>query len=729
MTYRLIRKNIIRLVVKKYHEDVEDLLKKFPNSYSKHEFAGELESMANDMKQEHRLSDHINSIRKSLKGVRKEMMNVANQSLVSGKVSKDLFFTNYYGGTVLDNRMFDEEPYDKVIEFEPDNTIAWVFSTSPNDEINNAQIQSEVEHDFGKKCTYVIEKYPTAAEEIPTKDFETNKETKEAEEIPTENDSKDDTSSDTNDDGWIRNPTQIGKVQFDKQDELKLFKERKKWYFTVKIHQEFVDEIWPNSKVAVYGQIKDARTPIGGFKHVTFFAELGEGGKYRAHGKKGEFESWAIMRTEYKAYPLKQKLSSTELGEFQNSDLTGFKVRKLTEDETLLLSGMRTGIPYGENIENKVKVPARFPYVADNPILNKTFYQSKHFLGRMNTGKTVALKWDFLITASSPIIPERERPIFIFIDGQNNFTRFPKIENLNDEAREYCEKHEITNPRLDVLTFGKNADRGDTTLGLDQLPVDSWHYMFAEAAANTEGTLIQELKMARETLLRQDLPVNIENIRREVENRVNCNTKINYSIRNAISRVLFAPETNLFDQENRNVLTTEVLFQPGRSLTLDVHNLNFNDRRAVVTYVSVMLHHHKFVNGRQYPPVIVVLDEAEQIIPARGTEREKYNIQRLSGLLAEITENGRQNYYGFYFVTHLTSKVNPDLVSLAGTCNCFKPSADDARFIKKYFSEIPLDEVLKLNTGEFYMKTFFSSQGQPEILAKCKFPDLSERKT
>jgi hypothetical protein len=433
------------------------------------------------------------------------------------------------------------------------------------------------------------------------------------------------------------------------------------------------------------------------------------------------------MRTEYRAYPLKQKLSSTELGEFQNSDLTGFKVRKLTKDETLLLSGMRTGIPYGNSIENGMKVTARFPYDADNEILNKTFYQSKHFLGRMNTGKTTALKWDFLITGSSPIIPENERPIFIFIDGQNNFTRFPKIENLNDEAREFCETHQITNPRLDVLTFSNNPNRGDTTLGLDQLPVDSWIYMFAEAAANTEGTIIQESKMARETLIRQGFEVNIENIRREMENRINGNTKINYSIRNAISRVLSAPETNLFDQENKTVLTPELLFQPGRSLVMKVSKLSFNDRRTVVAYVAEMLQHWKFENGRKFPPVILVLDEAEQIVPARGTEREKYNIDRLSGRLAEITENGRQNYYGIYFVTHHSSKINPDLVNLAGTQILFKASADDAKFIKKYFPEIQLDEALKVNTGEFWMKTFFSTQEQPEILAKCKFPSLAEK--
>ena len=142
MTYRLIKKNEIRLVVKEYHEKVEDLLKNFPNSYSKRDFSKELEILADEMKEENRSSNNINSIRKSLKGVRKEMIKIADQSLLFGKVSKDLFFENYYGGIVLDNRIFDEQPYDKVIEFEPDNTIAWVFSTSPNDEINYSQIQS-----------------------------------------------------------------------------------------------------------------------------------------------------------------------------------------------------------------------------------------------------------------------------------------------------------------------------------------------------------------------------------------------------------------------------------------------------------------------------------------------------------------------------------------------------------------------------------------------------------
>ena len=729
MTYRLVRKNIIRLVVKKFHEQIEDTLHSFPNSYSKHEFTNELEEIANKIKKENKSCDYIDSIRKSLKGVRKEMIKVLDHSLKSNKVNKELFFKNYYGGELLDTRASHETMYDKVIEFEPGNTTAWVFAISPSDEVNYSQIQSEVEHDFGKECSQVLEKFGLKQDEIPTKDFESNEESNEIiDATDDEPEVKKSESQESVDEGWISNRIETGRVIFDKRNSLKLNEERKKWNFTVLIQNEFADKIWPHSTVAVYGKIKDDTTAIPTYRSITFFAKLGDGEKNSRHTAE-DFTSYSYLHSEFKAYPLMQKISSSELGEFNVSNLSGFKVGEITNDEILMLYGMKknSGIVYGNVIRDGRKITARFPYDATNDILKTTFYQSKHFLGRMNTGKTTALKWDFMITATSPAIPESERPIFIFIDGQGNFTQFPKIENLNDDAREFCNTHGITNPKLNVLTFSNNANRGDTTLGLDQLPVASWIYMLAEAAANTEGTLLQELDMARETIIRQQLEVNMTNIRREVENRVNGNPQINFNIRNAITRVLSAPETNLFDQQNRTVLTPELLFQPGRSLTLDVSNLNFNDRRAVVAYVAEMLHHHKFVNGRHHPPVILVLDEAEQIVPARGTEREKYNISRLSGRLAEITENGRQNYYGIYFVTHHTSKVNPDLVNLANTQICFKPSADDAKFIKKYFPEIQLDEVLKLNTGEFWMKTFFSTKEQPEILAKCMFPDLSEK--
>ena len=731
MTYRIFRKNLIRLIACKYHEQIEDELHCFPNSYTKHDFAKKLEEIANAIKQENRASDHIDSIRKSLKGIRKEMLKSLDHSVKSGKINKELFFKNYYGGILHSTKTNSESMYDKVIEFEPGNTLAWVFSTTVDDEVNYAQIQSDVEHDFGKQCSLVIEKYPIKQQVIPTNYFESNEDDEEIEEeslIVDEADTKPKVKDTANSDGWISNRTEIGRVRFQKKDSLKLFEKRDKWNFTVLIKKEYADKMWPHSTVAVYGKLQDTTSAIPKYIPITFFAKLGSGEKNAGHNAT-DFESYSYLHSEFRAFPLKQKISDSELGEFNVSDLSGFKVGEVTDEEILLLYGMKkdSGIPYGNVIREDRTVTARYPYDANNPILNRTFYQSKHFMGRMGTGKTTALKWDFLITATSPVIPASERPIFIFIDGQSNFTRFPKIENLNDEAREFCNEHGITDPNHEVLTFSNDLNRGDTTMGLEQLPVDSWIYLFAEAAANTEGTLIQEMNMARETLLRQQMEVNMENIRREVENRVNGNPQINFNIRNAIARVMHSPETNLFDQANKRLLTAELLFQQGRSFTLDVSSLNFNDRRAVVAYVAELLHHHKFVNGRHHPPVILVLDEAESLVPARGTAREKYNIERLSGRLAEITENGRQNFYGLYFVTHKSSKVNPELVTLANTQIVFKPASDDTRFIKRHFPEIQVDEVLKLNTAEFWMKTFFSTDKQPEILAKCKFPSLAER--
>ena len=422
MTYQLFRKNTIRLIVREYHEKVEDTLKNFPNSYSKYEFSRELEIMANGMKEENKTSDHINSIRKSLKGIRKEMIKSAKQSLSSGKVSKDLFFANYYGGIPLDNRSDNEELYDKVIEYEQDSTEAWIFCMSTNDEVNYAQIQSEVEHDFGgKKCTRVVEKYPINVEDIPIKDFENNKETEAPEDIPDDNDSENDTPTDASDDGWISTREKIGKVYWNKKNCLKLPEERDKWHFTVLIQDHFANEMWPNSIVAVSGKVKDETTPIPTYKRITFFAKLGDGEKNSRHTAE-DFNSYEYLHTEFKAYPLKQKISNSKLVEFNVSDLSGFKVGKVTDEEFLLLYGMKpdSGIPYGNVFSNDRKVTARFPYSATDTALNTTFSQSKNFIGRMGVGKTSLLKWDFLTTATTPIIPERERPIFIFIDGNSN---------------------------------------------------------------------------------------------------------------------------------------------------------------------------------------------------------------------------------------------------------------------------------------------------------------------
>ena len=77
--------------MKKYHEQIEDTLHSFPNSYSKHEFTNELEEIANKIKKENKSCDYIDSIRKSLKGVRKEMIKVLDHSLKSNKVNKELF--------------------------------------------------------------------------------------------------------------------------------------------------------------------------------------------------------------------------------------------------------------------------------------------------------------------------------------------------------------------------------------------------------------------------------------------------------------------------------------------------------------------------------------------------------------------------------------------------------------------------------------------------------------
>ena len=98
-------------------------------------------------------------------------------------------------------------------------------------------IQSDVEHDFGKQCSLVIEKFPIKEQVLPTNDFESNEDDEEIEEslIVDEADTKPEVKETANSDGWISNRTEIGRVRFQKKDSLKLFEKRDKWNFTVLI--------------------------------------------------------------------------------------------------------------------------------------------------------------------------------------------------------------------------------------------------------------------------------------------------------------------------------------------------------------------------------------------------------------------------------------------------------------------------------------------------------------
>ena len=76
-----IYKNEIRVALIKYHQEIINLLQKYPEGYTLHEFNTELELFADSIKLEFRPSDSKNSIRKALKGAKKALCNAAHDSI------------------------------------------------------------------------------------------------------------------------------------------------------------------------------------------------------------------------------------------------------------------------------------------------------------------------------------------------------------------------------------------------------------------------------------------------------------------------------------------------------------------------------------------------------------------------------------------------------------------------------------------------------------------------
>ena len=106
-----IQKNEIRVALHKYHTQIIDLLKKYPNGYRLHEFNSEMKYISDQIKQELRNSDSKNNIRKALGGAQKEICTAAQKSIRAKKINSTLFFENYFGGSPQENRTVSNASY------------------------------------------------------------------------------------------------------------------------------------------------------------------------------------------------------------------------------------------------------------------------------------------------------------------------------------------------------------------------------------------------------------------------------------------------------------------------------------------------------------------------------------------------------------------------------------------------------------------------------------------
>ncbi len=718
-----IKKNEIRIALIRYHREIIDLLEKYPNSYRIHEFEGELEELCNEIKKDMRNSDNKNNIRKALKGARRQIIQAAKNSIKGKKIDSKTFFANYFKGIPLDSKSLSEAPYDVVIEIEPGYTVSWVFCPSQFESINNSEIMNQVENEFQKKCSRVITKYsvhtekadliefqseePTSISPVISETAEQNDESSESADEPI---SEDDVSTDD------EHPKleYIGRVQFDKKHQMLLKEDHVHDQIHGYIKEENASDVLPNDILVLESREKD----------TIVLASVVKLEVNRQHTATN-FDSYSELGVKVLFRPLLEKTEDYE-GKPRPIDLSGYQVRDPTPNEAALVTHMpKSGIPIGKLPFRKGDIDCYFPFDPNSENLHDTLYQSVFIAGVQGSGKTIGLKYLIQAISSYRKIDYEKRPAVIILDGENSFTKFTPLEDMNQESQEFLTKHDIGSVTPQVFTLSENTELSDSTLSLQNLSYMDLMYLIPELEAKTEGILLQILKLTFEMIKGQHEELTIDNIRHTAMSNARGSNLIHPSQLPAIGRALQSVELDMFNQLGKTELSSSLLFEPGTVSVINVHNLDKTRRRIVALYIQQMLNKFKMETSNKYPGVILVIDEAEQLFPNKPTKRERDFVERIAERMEDVTNRGRKRYYGLFIVSHLPSEISSRVVALANTQMAFRCSGANT-WISRVFGKEYVEEINDLPLGMCRIKVNVSTQHQKSVNAKIRMLNVEK---
>lgn len=672
-------KNDVRYAQIEMHQEVIELLTKYPNSYRHYQFDKELTYISTEIRAKYRDSKQFHEIRKSIKGTIKQMHSISKDCLDTNKVNGEIFFQKYFGGMPLDSKSLVDAPYDLVIETEYNKVTAWVFCSNIPD---YQEIKAHVEQDFRKDCEQILVKYELEDQESEI--VEPEKEQKSPETSEQEPNKQSDISGDFEEHNFSEDandskPTCIGNVIFDKKHQF-VRKSSNNDHMYGYIFEQFLNTIHP-SDILTFESRKN---------NIQILARVEEMKTNSFSG--GAFgESFDVLGTICRFKPLLEIENGEIKDQCQNRNLSDFEIRKPNPLEFNIISGLPTsGLPVGKISTNEYEIDAYFPYDPNTRNLDSSIYQSFFVTGVMGYGKTNFIKLFEQVTTGNSKIPKERRPAIVNLDGEFGFTYFPKRENLEEKTRRFLDQHGIEDVTPRVLTIAKDLT-GDATLSLEALSPEAFMYMMPELEPKTEGIALQILQMAYHVIQQQGLERTLDNVRRESLNLIRGNGLVHPLQRPALNRAFFSVELDLFDQENKKKILPETLFQPGTITTINVNGLDKNRRRIVALYLLELANHFKVENNNPEPGVIITIDECEQITPSTPTQREKTFVQRCVERMETITELGRKRFYGLIVVSHDPSAVSKRITNLANTKIVFRSSGSDvwiAREIgREYVSE------------------------------------------
>jgi hypothetical protein len=657
------------------HQEVIELLTKYPNSYRHYQFDKELTYISTEIRAKYRDSKQFHEIRKSIKGTIKQMHSISKDCLDANKVNGNLFFQKYFGGMPLDSKSLVDAPYDLVVETEHNQVTAWIFCSNTPDE---QEIKSHVEQDFRKDCNQILVKFELEDQESEIEEPE--KELTPVEIPEQESNKQSDISKDFEGDSFSADandsePTWMGKVIFDKAHQF-VRKSTNNDQMYGYIFEQFLDSVHPLD-VLTFESRKD---------NIQILARIEEMRTNNFSGG-GFGQSFHVLGTICRFKPILEIENGQTNEQCQQRDLSDFAIRKPNPVEYNVISGLPTsGLPVGKISNNEYEIDAYFPYDPNTRNLDSSIYQSFFITGVMGYGKTNFIKLLEQVMTGNSKIPKERRPAVVNLDGEFGFSYFPKREHLEEKTRAFLDQHEIEDVDPKILTIAKDLT-GDATLSLEALSPEAFLYMMPELDPKTEGIALQILQMAYHVIQQQGMERTFHNVRRESLNLISGNSLVHPLQRPALNRAFFSIELDLFDQENKKKILPETLFQPGTITTVNVNGLDKNRRRIVALYLLELANHFKVENNNPEPGVIITIDECEQITPSTPTKREKVFVERCVERMETITELGRKRFYGLIAVSHDPSAVSRRIANLANTKIVFRSSGSDAWISREFGRE------------------------------------------
>ena len=237
----------------------------------------------------------------------------------------------------------------------------------------------------------------------------------------------------------------------------------------------------------------------------------------------------------------------------------------------------------------------------------------------------------------------------------------------------------------------------------------------------------QKLKLAFEKCAKAKEEPTIDRVKKIVLDDIRTDSMVYAQQKPAIASALNAIELDVFNQQNKTRITTDLLCQPGKISVINVNGLDIPRRRIVAVAILQMLHRFKEKAENIYPGIILGMDEAEQLYPIKCSGSEKTYVDRIITKTKEIADNGRKRHFGQLIFTHLAESIDSRVAGLAETTLAFRCSGDD-KWIRRTFGKNYIDEINNLKTGEAVVYIRISEQNQKQIKSKIYFPDVSLNK-